>query len=336
MLRKSKGFAHLFLLVVIVIVGIGGILYYSWQKGLIRITPSQEVSPTPTPDPTTDWKTYKNAKYGYTIKYPPDYRIEIKNQDLVILYPPQHPQSKFGYITIYRLREKKYLENTEEYFDKLLNFYPKPTYRIVDESKKRFKLNGLEVFSFRFEYLEREIKSVKLLKENLGFSIDFLGGHLNENKGLSTNEYYNIETFDQILSTFKFIDSTPSVENWKEKVSTCINSESFLYPNLPELQESGNTNLVELNIETCDTCRGCLTLPEDLYPRANRNITATGNTSLGYVSNWEEACSGTHVAPLDNNCTGDGYQAGGNGTVTFEAKSVVSGVPDINVNFTIK
>ena len=32
----ESGFAHLFLIVVIVLVGLGGLLYFSWQKGLIK------------------------------------------------------------------------------------------------------------------------------------------------------------------------------------------------------------------------------------------------------------------------------------------------------------
>jgi len=38
-------------------------------------TPTPEVVATPTPDPTADWKTYTNTKYGYSIKYPNDWMI---------------------------------------------------------------------------------------------------------------------------------------------------------------------------------------------------------------------------------------------------------------------
>ena len=37
--RIILGFAQLFLIVVVVIIGIGGLLYFSWQKGLIKTTP---------------------------------------------------------------------------------------------------------------------------------------------------------------------------------------------------------------------------------------------------------------------------------------------------------
>jgi len=34
-------------------------------------TPTPGLVATPTPDPTANWKTYTNEKYGYSIKYPP-------------------------------------------------------------------------------------------------------------------------------------------------------------------------------------------------------------------------------------------------------------------------
>ena len=37
--KNSKGFAQFFLIYAIVAAGIVGLLYYSWQKGLIKTTP---------------------------------------------------------------------------------------------------------------------------------------------------------------------------------------------------------------------------------------------------------------------------------------------------------
>ncbi|MDP3941084.1 MAG: hypothetical protein Q8Q49_02115 [bacterium] len=37
------------------------------------LTPT--TSPTPTPDPTTSWFTYTNATYGYSFKYPADWKV---------------------------------------------------------------------------------------------------------------------------------------------------------------------------------------------------------------------------------------------------------------------
>lgn len=44
----------------------------SFQTPVASPTPIVQTSPAPTPDPTADWKTYKNEKYGFQIKYHPD------------------------------------------------------------------------------------------------------------------------------------------------------------------------------------------------------------------------------------------------------------------------
>ena len=81
----QKGFANIVLILAIVIlVGIGG--YFVFVKKSEPVaqqqtpTPTQTntpVSPTPTPeDETANWKTYNNARYSYTIKYPSDWYVE--------------------------------------------------------------------------------------------------------------------------------------------------------------------------------------------------------------------------------------------------------------------
>jgi len=68
------GFAHLFLLVVIVVIGIVGLLYYSWQKGMMKTAPTLDLFPTPTPDTyiSGNWKAYENDYWGFKLKYPID------------------------------------------------------------------------------------------------------------------------------------------------------------------------------------------------------------------------------------------------------------------------
>ena len=76
--KNSKGFAHLFLVIVIVLVGLGGLLFYSLQKGYITTSPTPIVSPTPSEliDEIANWKTYENEIYKFSIKYPTDWEIK--------------------------------------------------------------------------------------------------------------------------------------------------------------------------------------------------------------------------------------------------------------------
>lgn len=82
MKRNSLGFTPVVLLGVgAVLLVLAGVLFY-WQTNKvsnslgIQDTLNSEIStptafPSPTIDPTIDWKTYVNRKYSFSFKYPP-------------------------------------------------------------------------------------------------------------------------------------------------------------------------------------------------------------------------------------------------------------------------
>lgn len=78
MKKNLRGSAHL-LLILIVLIGIGALVYYSVRNGTIRTTTTLESSPTPTTErhakDLTNWKTYQNTEYNFNIKYPDNWGI---------------------------------------------------------------------------------------------------------------------------------------------------------------------------------------------------------------------------------------------------------------------
>lgn len=90
MRRSSKGFAQIIIIIIAVIL-VGGAAYYlGTQKGKISLNttpgegPVKSNQPTGIADPTANWKTYFNMKYGYSIKYPADWT------------PREYPDTKTG------------------------------------------------------------------------------------------------------------------------------------------------------------------------------------------------------------------------------------------------
>jgi len=91
-----------------ILIGLGvffGVLFFTgavfgiYKYNQKQIQPVPQPIPTPLPaevtmeegDPTADWETYTNTEDGYSIKYPPDWFIEEK-EDLVSIYN-QNPQA---------------------------------------------------------------------------------------------------------------------------------------------------------------------------------------------------------------------------------------------------
>lgn len=288
---------------------------------------------------TSSWKTYRNERYGFEVRYPANwYTDPVDNMlgifgqaDFDIKFWQQEKdyrqwQGNFT-ISIYQVPQ---IVDVKKW---ILNSGPKTPTResligVVGDTSLS-GANATEAESFNFD---SRSKIIITKKGGYIYAISFDKENPNDPKFI---EHYGI--YNQIPSTFRFIEpAVGSPTNWKEKVRACIDG-SFLESLLPQVEKSeiNRSKPLESVQELVETWRGCVTLPEGLYPRSKRKLISKGDAALGYVSNWEESCGGTMVGPIKGNCTGDGYEAVGNGEVLFEAKSAISGIPDINMRFLI-
>lgn len=73
--KQNNFLISLLSILLLISVFIAGFFAYQTQKlvkelRVIGNKPEPTASPTQTPDPTADWKTYTNTKYGFSFKYP--------------------------------------------------------------------------------------------------------------------------------------------------------------------------------------------------------------------------------------------------------------------------
>lgn len=181
MIKNQKGFTN-FLLILILLIGIGGLVYYSWQKGLIRTTPSQESSPTPTSDPTAGWQTYNNSTYAYSFKIPPAWEsFRQTGDDSIMTLRPKGVTEIPITITVQVNSSKNTADEITD--NQVGKNYPRKTV-MIDEIEWTYYDSEVSPYNSRV-YLS--------VHDNYYYQL-----------GVSTLNKEYLKVFAQILSTFKF------------------------------------------------------------------------------------------------------------------------------------
>lgn len=163
-------------------------LYYQNQrlKSMLASYQSQpSPSPTATADPTADWKTYTNTKFGYSIKYP-------------------------AALTI-----KEYATETQFFIDK--EYFPTLN---IDVSKNLNPKTEKPYTKIQDAVLIKDINLKERTYGDIAWTYDennLYGSYL-----AATDKYMyaisldnnpnNLYSLDQFLSTFKFLGASPSAE----------------------------------------------------------------------------------------------------------------------------
>ena len=133
-------------------------------------------------DPTADWKTYENKEYGFSFKYP-------KGSEVTDISKPEVTKLLLKVNGI-ELSINKNFEGGVEGYGQINNIFPD---KIINGAKRwvrGYDSNSVTDSMYTYTTIENQLKDT--------WSVIVF---IEKDKLLS----HNIDTFDQILSTFKFI-----------------------------------------------------------------------------------------------------------------------------------
>jgi hypothetical protein len=206
----------IFLVILIITALIGGIYLYIQnqpQKSQTKESSLTQEKPSPTPDPTLEWKIYTNTKYNFSLKYPDIFFTTNAPEDTTVIFYLSNEEGISKYelyqkpqITV-QIHEKTTLvdiantleeaKKTQEEILEKSNITPTEDGLIELDLKEKTQ-NGQK--AYYFEKFEENYMGITTYLEKNGstYSVGLLS--INE-----YNDYYKV-VYDQILSTFMFID----------------------------------------------------------------------------------------------------------------------------------
>lgn len=212
--KKDSALTVILSVLLIVATAIAALLVYQNQKLVKRLKeyqPAQTVpSPTPTTDPTAGWKVYSDQKTGIEFKYPADWEISFgENKNMVISLTKIDKSQELVLYPGDVKEEAKYQIN--------ISLPPNFNSTIPDNAEK-VTVGGLDGFRFtQGGGPASGLSTVVVIKAK-----DYRFSYWAMAHSETHNKYLGV--FDQILTTFKFVDQNQ--ESAKELVIAA--AESYL------------------------------------------------------------------------------------------------------------
>lgn len=261
-ISTPKPRSHAFLVALTTLMLISG-AYAIWYSFNLPPEPEPE-NLSVTTDKFADWKTYRDEEYGFEFKYPNDFEVTVTPTNIIEI--SENPGEK-AYPGIW-------IEaNSNPGGLSLIEWWQKTPGDHLQEQIENIKVGGVNVL---------KIKSSEGLGEDhylVSFNqkiIDILRIGLND------------KVVDQMLSTFKFIDtSTPTQGNYKlgsvlvilEASANRVDFDKFVKDNnLKILLETKNQNLIEIQVPEGQ---------EQIFVDRIKNVTGVESSLLNYYASFD-------------------------------------------------
>ncbi len=216
----------------ILLLGVGvvaGVLLskHLYSKPTLLPTPSPAAEVIATPNPTANWKTYSNTQHNFRFKHP-------NLDDLTNTIGIAGPQDTTNLKPVVQFANKStIMPGTDAAFDGFAVYVvPNPQKYTLSQYVNSQKQSLTTMFKqFRgSDYNDQTLETSltvgnqqAILFTNTGDHVDRVYVSFPNNQQflvIGKVQLNNNNTFDQILSTFKFLDQTTDTSNWKTYQST--------------------------------------------------------------------------------------------------------------------
>ncbi len=258
------------LLVGILLIG-GGLVFAGMEiqkrQTSKQITSTPEAIATPTPDPTADWKTYTNDKYGFGFKYPNNWstydntqKANSKTMELYLLNVPDKtpwPDNFLGVVKVY-----KGVGDLTQWFHSEVEFTEAKKQEFINLAKSAGGFSDLVMSDLSQSYKQTTISGFPAIEQTILCHREncyFMGGPQNSKEYFVKNKdmvvsisfltMFPDETFpilDKILSTLKFTNGIEKIDtsSWKTYTNSLVKF-SLEHPANLEINESKVTETSE-------------------------------------------------------------------------------------------
>jgi hypothetical protein len=210
------------LVILMITVVIGGMYLYlqnQSQKSQTEENSLTQEQPSPSPDPVTDWETYINSKYEYSIKYFDDGTIKQNNCGK----NPNDFEAEEIFVLISKTSNMTTCYPLEWYAPVQINVHEgdlsKPN-NVLEEMSQDWEISHEQIFIDGYEGRKYFLKHIT--QYETGCCPDFQMVRIYKNNytyeiilGEDESTYKNL--FNQILSTFEFVDQNQSTEKFTDK-----------------------------------------------------------------------------------------------------------------------
>ena len=184
---------------------------YKLGQNQIKPTSSSSFGPTPTPNPTINWQTYKNNIFFYELKFPKNWVETETSFNFQETTSFKAPDGSWLEIIVNKEENQtldEYLESLDE--QRLVGFEGEPSVEVAESKKKT--VAGYLAIERKEEKLAAGLTTIVtyILIDDQFFSFTVFP---REDGELAKSEAYN--KYRQVLSTFKFLSLTNSVQEEK-------------------------------------------------------------------------------------------------------------------------